>query len=325
MTPPIVSVIMPVYNTAKYIEAAVQSVLDQTFGDFELLIVDDEGKDNSIDLCRDFSDPRIKIISQKNRGLAGARNTGIRNARGNFIALLDSDDIWEPKKLEMHVAHLSSRPSVGVSYAASLLIDDDGHLLRLVQRPKLKNIDAKDIFMRNPVGNGSAPVIRRDVLEDIAFPNPHRSELDYFDESFRQSEDIECWTRIALTTAWVFEGIEGEYTRYRINESGLSANVIRQFETWCRVRDRVADHAPSFAKKWSKPAEAFQLRYLARRCVRMGDGAMAWALICDAMKASRIIVWQEPAKTVSTLVAAMVLRCMPTFLNAPLQAALQKG
>ena len=172
MTQPTVSVVMPVYNTAKYVQSAVDSVLLQSYRDFELLIIDDAGADNSIELCREYTDPRIRIISQENRGLAGARNTGIRNARGKYIALLDSDDLWEPEKLEHHVAYLDSNPDVGVCYASSLMIEEDGLLLRLVQRPQLRSVTARDVFLRNPVGNGSAPVIRRTALDDIAFKNP---------------------------------------------------------------------------------------------------------------------------------------------------------
>ncbi len=325
MKPPLVSVIMPVYNTAKYVEAAIDSVLAQTYADFELLIIDDAGTDESIELCRAYDDPRIQIISQTNRGLAGARNTGIRNARGQFIALLDSDDLWEPKKLEKHVEHLRRAPHIGVSYAASALIDDDGQMLRIVQRPKLRKISPQDIFLRNPVGNGSAPVLRRAVFEDIAFLNQDRDEHDYFDDAFLQSEDIECWCRIALTTDWGFEGIQGTYTRYRINEGGLSANVVKQFATWSGVKDRVAQLDPHFSARWSPYAEAFQLRYLARRCVRMGEGALAWSLMKDALKLCPRIILREPAKTLTTLAAASVLRFLPSAFNAPLQALIQKG
>ena len=116
MKTPIVSVVMPVYNTAKYVEAAIESVLAQSFLDFELLIIDDEGTDNSIELCRAYTDPRVRIISQKNRGLAGARNTGIREARGQFVALLDSDDLWEASKLSaLQRAVLGSREFCGES------------------------------------------------------------------------------------------------------------------------------------------------------------------------------------------------------------------
>lgn len=324
MNTPLVSVIMPVYNTARYVEAALDSVLAQTFEDFEVLIIDDQGTDNSIELCNRYSDPRIRIISQPNRGLAGARNTGIRNARGRFLAFLDSDDLWEAEKLAFHVAHLMTSSSVGVSYAASSMIDDDGNFLRIVQRPKLYKVSAKDIFLRNPVGNGSAPVIRSEVFREIEFYSEDKCYTQYFDESFRQSEDIECWTRIALKTDWKFEGLDATLTRYRINEGGLSANVIRQFETWCRLRDKVLETDPRFARKWALNAEAFQLRYLARRCVRMGDGAMALSLVKDALKASPRIVFQEPLKTATTVAAALFMRIMPAAAQARLQAAIQK-
>ncbi|MCI4643609.1 MAG: glycosyltransferase family 2 protein [Hyphomonadaceae bacterium] len=324
-TYPTVSVVMPVYNTEAYVCGAVNSVLAQSFRDFELIIVDDAGSDRSMELCRAFDDPRIRIISQENRGLAGARNTGIRNARGEFIALLDSDDLWEADKLACHVSHLRNHPGLGVSYAASRMMDDDGNLLRILQRPKLHDITPQDIFLRNPVGNGSAPVIRRDVFTDIAFRNPQRNELDYFDESFRQSEDIECWIRIALTTHWRFEGIRGAYTRYRINAGGLSANVVRQFETWLRVRDKVRAISPGFARQWEARAEAYQLRYLARRCVRMGDGAMAFSLMLDALRRDASITWRAPMKSATTFAAAMLLRFAPASLNRPLQASIQRG
>jgi glycosyltransferase involved in cell wall biosynthesis len=325
MNTPVISIVMPVYNTAKYVEAAIESVLAQTFVDFELLIIDDAGPDNSIELCRAYSDPRIRIISQANRGLAGARNTGIRHARGQYIALLDSDDLWEPEKLERHIEHLWQSPDVGISYAASRMIDDDGNFLRIVQRPKLKDVTARDVFLRNPVGNGSAPVIRRQVFEDIAFINEDRNELDYFDESFRQSEDIECWCRMALMTKWQFEGIAGAYTRYRINEGGLSANVVKQFETWSRVKARVSELNPKFADKWGPYAEAYQKRYLARRCFRMGEGALAWSLMKEALQICPRILIQEPAKTLTTIVAALVLRLRPQQLNSPLQSLIERS
>ncbi len=230
-----------------------------------------------------------------------------------------------PEKLERHVAHLRGAPNIGVSYAASKLIDDDGNLLRIVQRPKLKNVTPRDVFLRNPIGNGSAPVLRRAVFEDIAYLNPDREELDYFDDSFRQSEDIECWCRIALTTDWGFEGIKGAHTLYRINDGGLSANVVKQFATWSRVRDRVASLDPTFGRAHAPYAEAYQLRYLARRAVRMGEGALAWSLLKDAFAKCPNIALEEPAKSLTTLVAASVLRFLPSGLNTPLQALIAKG
>jgi hypothetical protein len=97
------------------------------------------------------------------------------------------------------VIHLDTNPHVGVSYAPSRLIDEHGHVMRIGRKPKLSDISAADIFCRNPVGNGSAPVIRRDALATIAFSHPtDPARLCHFDESLRQSEDIECWLRLAL-------------------------------------------------------------------------------------------------------------------------------
>jgi len=319
MKHPVVTVIMPVFNTEKYVHAAVQSVLDQSFRDFELLIIDDEGSDGSIKICAAFADPRIRIISQKNRGLAGARNTGIRHATGQYIALLDSDDYWHKDKLLHHVSHLQNNPKVGISFSGSKLIDDAGGLLPIEQRPKLKNLTAATIFLRNPIGNGSAPVLRREVFGDIAHKGNRADELNYFDESFRQSEDIECWIRIALTTDWQCEGIPGALTYYRVNDGGLSANVIRQFETWMRMRQKVRTLAPSFARKWETAAEAYQLRYLARRSVRMLDRGLAIKLALKAVHKRPQILIAEPIKTLSTLAAAICLRCLPERTYVKLQ------
>lgn len=310
MTHPVVSVIMPVYNVERYVAQAIRSVLDQTFTQFELLIIDDGGQDGSVEICQGFRDPRIQIISQKNRGLAGARNSGIRHARGAYLAFLDSDDAWWPDKLAAHVDHLDNNPMVGVSYAGSRLIDDDGKPMNIYQQPKLKHISAYDVFMRNPVGNGSAPVIRRGVFRDIQGPYGLEGETAWFDEHFRQSEDIECWMRIALGTQWRFEGVPGIYTDYRINAGGLSANVINQFETWRRMRDRIARLDPEFAARWSRLAEAFQLRYLARRAFNARDRGLAIALMTRALKTHPGILVREPLKTLFSLAGTLLLRVL---------------
>lgn len=319
MTNPTVSVVMPVYNVERFVADSVQSVLNQSFRDFELLIVDDGGTDNSIDICRKFVDPRIRIIVQENRGLAGARNTGIRNARGTYIAFLDSDDLWHPEKLKKHVNHLRSCPEVGVSFSGARLIDDLGNAIGIVQSPKLVDIRPEDIFRRNPVSNGSTPVIRRVVFDGVSHASFRPGEVNWFDESFRQSEDIECWMRISLMTNWAFEGIAGCLTLYRINEGGLSANITRQFESWLGVRDRVQALAPRFARRWSAEAEAYQLRYLARRAVRMRDRGLALDLVLAAIRRSSRIVLDEPVKTGITLAAAGLLRLASESVYAQIE------
>jgi glycosyltransferase involved in cell wall biosynthesis len=309
LKPPRVSVVMPVYNVETYVAEAIQSVLNQTFEDFELLIVDDGGSDRSFAICEAFSDPRISIIQQRNRGLAGARNTGIGYARGDYVALLDSDDRWDPTKLALHLIHLDANPDVGVSYCGSRFIDQRGNPLRQRQSPKLSGITVEDILCRNPVGNGSAAVIRKSVLDAVAFPHPEDFlRLCYFDEAFRQSEDIELWVRLALTLDCKFEGISPPLTEYRIVAAGLSANIVRQFESWQTMMDKTEQYASGFIDRHGTNARAFQLRYLARRAVQMGDGSFALSLLRQSIAASHVVLWREPKKTLTTFLAAWAIR-----------------
>lgn len=310
---PAVSVVMPVYNVEHYVAESIRSVLAQSFTNFELIIVNDASTDSSLAICESFDDPRIRIVSQKNRGLAGARNTGIRHATGRYVALLDSDDLWTIDKLAQHVAHLDANPDVGVSYSPSSFIDEHGRSLGYSMRPKLTQIDAADVFLRNPVGNGSAPVLRRETLGAIAFlDNLHgESEWCYFDEHFRQSEDIECWLRIALLTPWRFEGIQPALTHYRVNDGGLSANLMRQHESWERCVVKARGYAPDFISEWEPLARAFQLRYLARRSVRQGDAGTALRLLARSIHSDASILLREPLRTLSTVCAALVQTLVP--------------
>ncbi|MEQ1696637.1 MAG: glycosyltransferase family 2 protein [Hyphomicrobiaceae bacterium] len=312
---PYVSVVIPLYQTQRYIAQALASVLAQTFTKFEVLVIDDGSSDGGPAIARAVRDPRIRVITQQNRGLAGARNTGIAEALGEVIAFLDADDLWQPTKLERHVAHLLANPAIGVSFAASRFIDDDGAPIGLIQKPTGNRFEAPDIFCRNPVGNGSAPVIRRATLDAIAFYDPRFERICWFDESFRQSEDIECWTRIAATTPWRFGYLDAPLTDYRVNTTGLSANTTKQLETWQRFRAKVESYAPALAASHGDRAQAYQLRYLARRAVR-GNAANspAFAMMWQALRLHPRLVVEEPARTLVTLAASLAQQLLPQTL-----------
>lgn len=307
-TTPIVSVVVPMYNVEKYIEGCLESVLNQTFPHFEIICVDDGCTDKTLELVNQYSDPRIIVVRQENKGLAAARNTGINMSRGIYVALLDSDDYWHEKKLEVHVRHLCSRPEVGVSYSPSLFVDDDGNSLGIGQYPKLENITIRDVMCRNPVGNGSAAVIRRSTLNEIGELDldHHRFNFNYFDPLFRQSEDLECWLRIALNTRWKFEGVKEALTYYRVNTNGLSANVEKQHESWKRVMNKNLKNHKKYYDKWYSLAEAYQERYLARRLIQSGESLKAIKMVNQAILRNPLIVVQEPARTIITYCACWV-------------------
>lgn len=306
---PVASIIVPAYNSEKTLARTLDSLLKQVFADLEIIVVNDGSSDQTAHVAESYcADRRVRVVHQRNRGLAGARNTGISVARGKFIGFCDADDLWTPEKLISHEIHLRRNPTVGVSYSGSALIDDDDALLATVQRPRLKRITAAHILKRNPIGNGSAPVIRREVFEAIAYRPQHETERDwYFDETLRQSEDIECWLRIAITTNWTFEGVPGLLTQYRISRGALSANTDRQYATWQQMIDKLAPLAPDLFAKHAKAARAYQLRYLARRAICDRDPNRALALVKAAFLQSPRPLVEEPIKSGVTILAAIVL------------------
>jgi glycosyltransferase involved in cell wall biosynthesis len=311
---PAVSVVMPVYQVERFVAAAIGSVLAQDFTDFELIIVDDGGSDRSMEICQGFDDPRIHILRQANRGLAGARNTGIAAARGRFVALLDSDDIWLPGKLAQHVAHLEADPGLGVSYTGAALIDEAGRPIGLAQTPRVGPVDARGVFCGQGVCNGSVPVFRREALADAALPPDREGRVQYFDETLRRSEDVECWTRIAVTTRWRFAGLPGMLTLYRVNAGGLSADIPRQLASWEAVVGRVRAYAPDFVARHVAEARSRELRYLSRRAVAMREPRLATSMIGQAIVTQPGLLVSEPGKTLTTLAAALMLRILPRTL-----------
>ncbi|MXP26051.1 glycosyltransferase [Altererythrobacter indicus] len=317
---------MPVFNVEAYIGQAIDSVLAQSFTDFELIIVDDGGNDRSMEIACSYDDPRIRIVAQENRGLAGARNTGIATSRGKYIALLDSDDCFHPDKLRLHYIHLEANPSVGVSYSGSQMIDHSGAALAVAMRPKLRDIDSAQILCRNPVGNGSAAVMRRSAIELTATLDPSEpSRRCWFDESFRQSEDIEFWVRLSAKHGVKFEGIEGLLTQYRIIAGALSANIVKQYLSWNRMLRKTETYAPELVAKHGIPARAYQLRYLARRAVQLGDARFSRSLLGEALALSPKMAFAEPVKTGLTSGAVLAASLLGAERFSKLAAPYLKG
>ncbi|BAU11331.1 glycosyl transferase family 2 [Leptolyngbya sp. NIES-3755] len=316
-----ITVVLPIYNVEAFIEKTVQSVLDQTYPHFEVLLVNDGSLDRSIEICQQFTDPRIKILHQENQGPAAARNLGIRHAQGEYVAFLDGDDLWDKNKLLKHIEHLDRNPEVGVSFCPSRFIDDRGNDMRLLQLTKMTDITPIDLLCRTPIGNGSVPVIRRSTLEQIEFVNV-AGEICYFnpDRRLHPSEDVECWVRIALKTGCKFEGVPEALTLYRISSQSYSAQLMKKLHSWEAMLQDLESWSPREAAEWNAPAMAYQYRHLARRAVSLRDGAMAIDLIHQSLSTYSTILIEEPHRTLQTLFAAYLLRALPKQLYQGFEA-----
>jgi glycosyltransferase involved in cell wall biosynthesis len=128
---PQVSVIIPAYNAMAFLPETLESVLNQTFTDFEVLIINDGSPDDIVEWASEIKDSRVKLISQENQGISGARNTGMWSSQGEYLAFLDADDIWEAKKLEKQVEYLEKHPDVGLVSSWISNVDRNGNFIDL--------------------------------------------------------------------------------------------------------------------------------------------------------------------------------------------------
>ncbi len=182
-----VSVIIPTFNRAAFVVQAVDSVLAQTYTNYEVLVVDDGSTDGTMARLAPYRG-RITILSQARSERAAARNCGIRNARGCFIAFLDSDDVWRPTKLADDMALFSQCPDAGLIYCGAELINGEG---RMVGRPTMRWFEGKvceHLLYSNFIANSSA-IVRRDCLEMVGYLTE--------DRELSGSEDWELWVRLA--------------------------------------------------------------------------------------------------------------------------------
>lgn len=217
---PRVSIIVPAYNAAVYLPHAIDSVLAQTCSDWEIVIVDDGSSDDTraiADTYRPKLGDKLQYIFQPNRGVSAARNNGIRAARGEFIALLDADDVWLPHRLECGVDVLDSDPAVGLVHSRVARIDTKGAVTgQLKVQPKyLSGRIARNIYTRHAHLICTSVIFRKSCLDAAG----------WFDETMQTTEDRDLWFRIALRYEVGY--INEVLAYYRLSPSSTTTNLDR--------------------------------------------------------------------------------------------------
>jgi glycosyltransferase involved in cell wall biosynthesis len=275
---PRLSIVIPAYNVAEYILPAVSSALDQSFADLEVIVVDDGSTDNTPTLLAQLAgarqDQRLRIVRQANGGLSAARNTGIREARGEYIGFLDGDDLWRPDKAERHVAAMDDDPSIGISYSASEFIEEDGQPTQRLLRPDTLKPSLHEMIVRNHVGNGSTPVVRRDCFEIAGL----------FREDLRSCEDYEMWCRILWLTDAVAVGIPVPLTLYRLRKTSLSFDVDRFVTQADMALAIIQSSMKEVPRRLIARARSEHYRIAARKAVMAGRTDKARRLLVQAFR-----------------------------------------
>ena len=216
----LVSIVTPVYNSEKFISETIDSIQNQTYKRWELILVDDCSSDNSYDIISEYikNDKRIRYIKlEKNSGAAVSRNTGIKNAKGRFIAFLDSDDIWLPEKLEKQVKYMLDK-KIGFTFTSYRYMKEDGTKTNKVAKAPYKiNYNG---LLKNTIIGCSTVVLDRQIVGDFLMP------------LVRKGQDTATWLMILRNQKYAY-GIEEILVDYRLVGNSLSSNKIKALKrTW---------------------------------------------------------------------------------------------
>jgi glycosyltransferase involved in cell wall biosynthesis len=296
----LVSVIVPAYNAAGFIAEALDSALSQTYSNLEVIVVDDGSTDDTAEIVEAVvsRDPRVRLLRQKNCGVAAARNRGIEQSRGALIAPLDADDLWRPDKIAKQVAAMrSGGQGVAMVYAWSVFIDESGRVLpRGGSFARHEGEVFPFLLFRNFIGNGSAPLLRRD----------HVLEVGGYDATLRarggECEDLMLYLRIAERFGVTL--VPTVLVGYRLSRLSLSHNVQRMKRGHQLVLEAIRARHPELPSRLFRWSMSFNCMYLGRRCLRRGDlRAAAWLFGC-AFAHDPAILFEPPfRRTVGRLIS----------------------
>jgi glycosyltransferase involved in cell wall biosynthesis len=277
------SVVVPNYNTGAFVGEAIRSILEQTMPDLEVIVVDDGSTDESVAKILALQDLRLTCVRQPNRGLAGARNTGILLARAPLIGFCDGDDLWYPAKAERQLAVMEQDAKIGLTFSYSEYWTEAGEPTGQLLVSRCSTPGARDLVHRNHVGNGSTPILRRECFE----------KAGAFDEGLFGGEDLEMWVRVAALTGLRIQLVPEVLTAYRIRSNSMSVTFDRFVESYSLAVDRFRRYVPGFTARDAARSQAEFLRIASRKAFSLGEVKASRALFAAAVKRSPALVFSD--------------------------------
>lgn len=240
---PLISIIVPVYNGECYLYETLKSVSSQTYQNYELILVNDGSRDSSADIIENFilQDSRCRIIHQANSGVAEARNSGIRASKGDYIALLDQDDTWEPHKLAAQVDYLREHPHASLVHTQIGFVDENSTLLPTPSWAWVDDLPGDSLlalYERNRIATFTV-LFRRRVIESVGL----------FREAFAPSDDWDYWLRLALSFNLGF--IPDTLGHYRVHSTNASRDQQRMQLAEVRVVENFPKEFPEVKSRIS--------------------------------------------------------------------------
>ncbi len=281
---PLVSIVMPNFNHAPYLGTAIASVLTQSYANVELIVVDDGSTDESRAVAARYGN-RIRYIWQENRGLSAARNTGIRAATGEYIGLLDADDLYEPACLATLIATLQANPEADGIYCGYQFVDQQNQPLPQIEA---RQIPAEQLYETLLDGNFFVP-------ESMLVHQRCYASAGAFDETLRACEDWDMWLRI--TRQHMIIGTDAVLTRHRVLAGSMSSNPTRMINNRMAVLKKHLGAEPALDTGFNeRAAKAYGAAYLssAVEYLQVGDEARAYTCLQQGVQLYPALLQQLP-------------------------------
>lgn len=297
-TVPRVSVVMSVFNDEAYLAEAVESVLGQTFTDFEFLIVNDGSSDGSANILQDFAakDDRVRIIEQDNQGLTKALNRGLAEATGEFIARMDGDDVCELERFEKQIYFLDENPQIVALGTSAIYVDEDGNKMFKREVPLChEDIEQAHFLSKGGYIIHPTAMIRRSSILQIGG----------YREEFRYAQDYDLWLRLAENG--LLQNLEEALLKYRVSRHAITAKKSRQqqdcvrriFESTLRRRkvtvEKILKHSTkSRFGNHGMPFNPMNLKAVVKHARKYGSKRAGWCagleLIREGDASPKIVV-----------------------------------
>jgi glycosyltransferase involved in cell wall biosynthesis len=274
MAQPLVSVIVPAFNAASTLREAVESALAGSYGNIEIIIVDDGSSDPTAEVAVDLAanHTRVSLHRRENGGVSAALNSGLALAQGEYVARLDADDLWHPSKLERQVEAAQRNPDAAIIYTWVRYINGDGRFHRDGPPQRFPPRSLCRGIYESLVGGNSSALMRRDVVQG----------LGGYDETLSSWEDLLLQLRISADHA--IDHVPEYLVGYRVRPGSLSARPDNMLASWRKARERIDElfpQVPKFVRDWAH----------GRRCAELAEG-FAWkeeyrrsaALLAEALR-----------------------------------------
>lgn len=294
MQQPLVSVIIPAYNNAEFLGETIQSVLQQTYPNFEIMLVNDASPDHVNEVVQQFADPRLRyIVHEKNRGLSAARNTGIRASKGDIIALLDGDDLFHPEKLRLHVEFLAQHPTVGVTYNARFELNHSVNTIRELWRPPT-TVTLADLVCTFPF-SPSDMVLRRNWLFQVGLFDEYHTYV---------GEDLDINCRLALAGCQ-FVSVDRALNYRRYHSGRIVKNLRASVNDTLRPLNAIFqdEHCPHAVLRIKDIAYSTHLLLWSIIALLQEDTAIGQEYCREALRRNPSLLIGEPNQLIETLVS----------------------